>query len=104
MNRVERAGRGIDFLTADRERRSPGEDEVQLLVPAGLRVGLNVRPDDLAARLVGRPRVHSESTDVECLAKGLPAEAAAGLRNGLDLGDVLAIERSAADGAQPREC
>src|SRR5439155_13504016 len=61
----ERAGGRIELLAADRERGAAGEDDVQLLVAAGLLV----LGDDLLPRPAG-PEVDAERLDPEVVADG----------------------------------
>ena len=67
----ERAGRGVDLVVPENERRPSAGDEVELLVTVLLVVLL----DDALGPFLGRVRVRSESADAKAPANGPPEQA-----------------------------
>src|SRR6185312_15907691 len=92
----DRPGGPVDLFLADAERRSPGGDEVELLV-SGRR--LVVRRDDDVARRAAGPAVDPERADVEGEADRRPAVVAAQL---LEAGRLVATHGSSSSSGTSR--
>jgi hypothetical protein len=78
----DRAGRSIERLAVERERRTPGEHDVDLLVAER---GLRVLLDDDIADAGGGIGVDPERADIERPSDRFPQERAVDDRDRLDL-------------------
>jgi hypothetical protein len=83
----ERPGRRLEVILVDRERRAPGEHDIQLLVPTAPQQFV-VLLDHLRARGVGGVCVDPERLDPEVVADGTPDRVDPERREALDLIDV----------------
>ncbi len=95
-NEDDRAGRCVDRLAVDRERRSPLDHEVELLVALRARADLVVLADDVRAGLGRAPGVDSETADVQMPADRGPSDRRVAGRD-LDLGQRRHLELLAHD-------